>query len=157
MIDSLFIQHGAMTVRRVRTQTRIDPQAQAVAKRPANLSDGFAGGIVGKRALLLFGRDRKQQELRDAIREISFDLLQSRGSVVTNGAAQSGDWFVALDPFHYKKRLNQLRASEFGFGVQIAQVLRSWQTHQTFHSDISSNSVRTRSGSDGIILINLSF
>src|SRR6266850_6139458 len=142
MIDSLFTQHRAMAVRRVRTQTGIDPQAQAVAKLPANFSDGLAGGIMSKRAFLLFGRHRKKQELSHALCEILLDLLESRCSVVTNGAAQPGNWLVRLDPFHYKKRLNQLRASEFGFGAQISQVLRGAQAHQTFHRDISS---KTRS------------
>src|SRR5712664_1629135 len=130
-----------MAVRRVRTQAGIDPQAQAVAKLPANFRDGLAGGVMGKRALLLFSRHRKKQKLSDAVREILFDLLQSRGSVMTNCAAQPGDWLLRLDPFHHKKRLNQLRAIEFGFRAQIAQVLRSPQTHQTFHWDISSSHV----------------
>src|ERR1700686_2287065 len=112
MIDSLFIQHRAMAVRRVRTQAGIDPQAQAVAKLPANFRDSFTGGIMGESTLLLFRRHRKKQKLSDAIREILFDLLQSRARVMTNCAAQAGDWLVALDPFHHKERLNQLRAIE---------------------------------------------
>ncbi len=94
---------------------------------------------MSKRALLLFGRHGKKQKLSDAGSEILFDLLQSRRSVVPNCAAQPGYWLVARNPFHHKKRLNQLGASEFGFGAQIAQVLRSSLTHQTFHRDISSN------------------
>src|SRR5712692_11482857 len=111
-----------MAVRRVRTQAGIDPQAQAVAKLPANFRDGLAGGVMGKRALLLFGRHRKKQKLSDAIREILFDLLQSRGSVVANCAAQSGDWLVALDAFHHKEGLNQLGEIEFNLWEKIAQM-----------------------------------
>src|SRR5882672_2780932 len=138
MINALFIQHRAMPVCRVRAQARINPQAQAVAKLPANFGDGLAGGIMGKRALFLFSRHRKQQEVRHAIGEILFDLLQSRGSVVANCAAQPRYWLVALDPFHHKEWLNQLRAIEFRLSAQIAQVLRSSQTHQTFHRDSSN-------------------
>src|SRR5712692_2050680 len=142
MIDSLVAKHGAMTMRRVRTQTRVNPQAQTVSKLPANFRNGLAGGIVSKSALLLFSRHWKKQELSDAGGEILFDLLQSRRDVVTNIAAQTGYGLLALQPFHHKKGLNQLRAVEFRLGAQIAQVLRSSQTHETLdHRDISSNYV----------------
>ena len=60
VVDVSVDEHTAMAMRRVRTQAGINPQAQAVAKLPANFSDGLAGGIMGKRALLLFGRHRKK-------------------------------------------------------------------------------------------------
>jgi len=53
---------------------------------------------MSKRALLLFGLAPEKVRLSDAIREILFDLLQSRSRVVTEPCAQPGNWLVALDP-----------------------------------------------------------
>jgi len=122
-----------MAVRGVRAKTVINPQAETVAKLPANLGDRFVSQLMIEVAVLLLNRYREKQKLGDPIGEIFFDLLLSRRHGMTNVAAQSGNWLFLGQAFDHKKRLNQLRAIELGLGAQVAQVLRTSQAHQSLH------------------------
>src|SRR3979409_1568327 len=95
---------------------------------------------MSKVAILLCGRDWEKQKLGDAIRQVFFDLLQSRRNTMANVAAQSGDRFVLRQPFNHEDWLNQLSSVELSLRAQVAQVLRTSETHQSLHpKDISFN------------------
>src|SRR5712671_3562053 len=88
--------------------------------------------------VLLLSGDWKQQKLCDAIREISFDLLQRRSDIVANVPAQSGDRLFLPESFNHEEWLDQLSAIELSLGTQITQVLRTSEAHQSLHyKDIS--------------------
>jgi hypothetical protein len=88
-------------------------------------------------ALALLTWDWEEQEVRDAIIKIAFDLSQSRPDAKANITAQSSDRLIRFYTFNDKKGLNQLSAIEFRFRAKIAQVLSRAQAHQAFHSLIS--------------------
>src|SRR5438067_13408804 len=90
-------------------------------------------------AFFLFRGHRKQKEMRYAGRQVLLDHFQSRRNVVTHVAAECGDRLLVWQAFDDEEWLNQLRAIEFSFRAQVAQVLRRAQAHQTLHWDISSS------------------
>src|SRR2546425_6115876 len=65
--DASLVQHRTMSMRRIRTETRIDPKAQAAAELAANLRNGFVSRLMIKAALSFSCRHRKKQKLRNAI------------------------------------------------------------------------------------------
>src|ERR1051325_8458016 len=130
-----------MPVGRVRTETGVDPETQAVAKLLSDFRDCLLRRVVRKPAVLLVSRNGEQQEVCDAGGQVLLDHFQRRRKVVTQVAAQSGNRLWLVQALDYKERLNQLRASGFGLRAQVAQVWRRSQTHQTLHRDISFNRV----------------
>ena len=111
-----------MSVRRVGTETGVDPETQAVAELPANFRDGLLRGVVRKATLFLVRRHGKQQELGHPIRQILFDLLQHRRDIMAEIAAQARDRLWLRQALNHKERLDQLGASEFSLGTEVAQM-----------------------------------
>ena len=114
-LDSLFVQHRAMSVRRVRAETRVNPKAETLAKLFANLRDGFVSTLMIEPAFFLRRRNRKEQKVGDAVVQILFDLPQRRRNVMTKVAAQTGNWLCLIQSIDYEEWLNQLGAIEFSF------------------------------------------
>jgi len=122
-----------MSVRRVRTQTCINPQTQAAAELPPNFRDRLATESMSEVSVPLLGGYGEKQKLRDSIREIFFNLSQGRRDIMTDVATQPSDWFFRVQSFNYEKWLNQLRPVELSFSAQVTQVLRTSEPHQTLH------------------------
>src|SRR5438105_14054295 len=128
-----------MSMRRVRTETGVYPKTDAVTKLSLDFRNRFLRRVMREAAFFLLSRHRKQKEVRNTGSQVLLDHLQSRRNVVAHVAAQSGNRLFLRKAFDHEEWLNQLRAIEFSFRAQVAQVWRRTQAHQTLHWDISSS------------------
>src|SRR5204862_2487073 len=123
-LDSLFIQHCAMSMRRVGTETGVDPKTDTVTKLSLDFRNRFLRRVMREAAFLLFRGHRKQKEMRYPGSQVLLDHLQSGRNVMAHVATQSGNRLFLRKAFDHEEWLNQLRAIEFSFGAQVAQVWR---------------------------------
>src|SRR6185437_17107202 len=92
---------------------------------------------VIKVAFTFLDWNRKEQKVGHTVFQIAFDLSQRRRDAEPDISAQAGDWLVFLQTLDDKKWLDELRAIEFRFRAQVAQLLRCAHAHQAFHKVIS--------------------
>src|SRR5437660_1326215 len=96
---------------------------------------------MSEAAFLLLNGHGKQKEVSNTGSQVLLDHLQSRRNVVTHVATQPGNRLFLLQSFDHEEWLNQLRAIEFSFRAQVAQVWRRTQAHQTLHERVSFTNV----------------
>ncbi len=69
----------------------------------------------------------KQQEVPDALIDVTANYVQGIGQSETGVAGKAGDRFAPTQAVDDKDRLDEMRGGEHGLGAQVAQMRRLTQ------------------------------